>query len=345
MKKYCDKVCIKQHLYGEKTASLYEKNPLISVVVPVYNVALYLTRCIHSIMEQTYDNLEILLIDDGSADLSGKICDDMAHADKRIKVIHKQNGGLSSARNQGLDIANGQYICFVDSDDWLASNYIECMYKILEETGCEIVSCRYQYVKKFKCRTMKADGKIFVYNKMNARIWYLESLFAAQNDTSCCTKLYKKDIIEKCRFEEGRTFEDVVFNWDLLNKVDKYAYYPCIGYSYFLRDDSITTKSIFSVQNYDLIYGAEHIIETIDPMNCKLSTLGNQYLAKTHFSVLIKMLKTHYDNVKEINKELCILKKSVKSLIHSPLCINKKIVLLIIYCFFKIFPKENLNGK
>ena len=116
-----------------------EQNPLISVIVPVYNVAAWLPRCVDSVLTQTYQNLEILLIDDGSTDASGEICDAYAEKDPRIRVIHKKNGGLSSARNAGLDVSNGQYIGFVDSDDWIEPEMYEKMLALMECNEAQLV--------------------------------------------------------------------------------------------------------------------------------------------------------------------------------------------------------------
>ena len=124
------------------------KRALISVIVPVYNVESFLIRCISSIREQTYRNLEILLIDDGSEDASGEICDTLAKEDSRISVIHKQNAGLSSARNVGLDNAKGEYISFIDSDDWVMKNYFENMLNMLVLMEGDIISAKYMYTKK-----------------------------------------------------------------------------------------------------------------------------------------------------------------------------------------------------
>ena len=110
-----------------------EKNPLISVIVPIYDVESYLPKCVESVLRQTYTNLEIILVDDGSPDNSGKICDDFAARDPRVRVIHKENGGLSSARNAGLDAAHGEYITFLDSDDWIAEDAYEHLLSVLRK--------------------------------------------------------------------------------------------------------------------------------------------------------------------------------------------------------------------
>ena len=121
--------------------------PLISVIVPVYRVEEYLERCVKSILSQTYENLEVILVDDGSPDQCPAICDACAEKDARVKVIHQENKGLSGARNAGIDAASGEYLAFVDSDDYVSPHFIEELYQLLQDTGCAIGQCRFSYVK------------------------------------------------------------------------------------------------------------------------------------------------------------------------------------------------------
>ena len=308
------------------------KRALISVIVPVYNVESFLIRCISSIREQTNRNLEIILIYDGSEDASGEICDTLAKEDSRISVIHKQNAGLSSARNVGLDNAKGEYISFIDSDDWVMKNYFENMLNMLVLMEGDIISAKYMYTKKYINEPMKKDEKIKVFDKNSAKEWYLRSLFSAINDSSCCTKLYRKSAIGDCRFEEGRLYEDIVFNWNVLDRVDKYLYLPNIGYYYYLRNNSTTNKNIFSQKNYDSIYSAEYIRDSIDFKCQELKKISEQYLAKAHFSILVKMIRTRYQNIEDIERERLILRKMEKEILVSPLSIKKKLISLTL-CF------------
>ena len=117
---------------------------LVSIIVPIYNVEKYIKECIDSIINQTYKNLEIILVDDGSPDCCPKICDEYSKKDKRIKVIHKENGGLSSARNAGLDVAKGEYVSFIDSDDVVDEKFIETLYNLCIENNCDISECNFQ---------------------------------------------------------------------------------------------------------------------------------------------------------------------------------------------------------
>lgn len=172
---------------------------MISVIVPIYNVEEFLSSCIESIINQTYKNLEIILINDGSKDSSGKICDKYAQIDKRIKVIHKVNGGVSSARNAGLDVSKGEYISFIDPDDYINLNMYEKMYNIIKNSKCDIVSCDYRQIneqgdsKDFFCLT---EDKI-IFDKNNL----VEQIFKYKNfDMVIFNKLYKASIFKDIRF-------------------------------------------------------------------------------------------------------------------------------------------------
>ena len=139
------------------------ESPKISVILPVYNVEKYLRKCLDSVINQTYKNLEIILVNDGSTDNSGKICEEYALNDKRIKVIHKENGGISSARNAAIDIAKGQYITFIDSDDDVELDYIGYLYDILKKFNCKMSVCTHNIVKNTKIKksfNLKTDYKL-----------------------------------------------------------------------------------------------------------------------------------------------------------------------------------------
>ncbi len=181
----------------------------ISVIVPVYKVEKYLARCVDSIIDQTYKNLEIILVDDGSPDGCGAMCDEYAKKDERIKVIHKENGGLSSARNAGLDIATGDYIAFVDSDDRITPDAYENLLKALDGKSDAIANFMYE-------REMES-GETFpsVVPHKNDEIIsvenYIGELMMHVGDVSACTKLFPKGVISGVRFAEGFLNEDLLF--------------------------------------------------------------------------------------------------------------------------------------
>ena len=179
----------------------------ISIIVPVYQVEKYIRQCIDSILAQTFTDFELILVDDGSKDNSGKICDEYAEKDKRIRVIHKENGGLSDARNKGLDNASGNYFMFVDSDDYIAPNMAECLYKKISEAKVDIAACNYRYVFEDGKKDFSTENKAEVinaneifYNRKNERnygFW-----------TIACNKLYKREKFKSLRFRFGKYHED-----------------------------------------------------------------------------------------------------------------------------------------
>lgn len=181
------------------------KSPLISIIVPIYNVEDYLSRCIDSIINQTYKNLEIILVDDGSRDKSGNICDEYLTKDSRIAVYHKTNGGLSDARNFGIEKSTGEYIGFIDGDDYVHPQMYEILYYEIIKTKCDVSACKWKLVKKNKHpKNIKTFNKVhFKKLKKNKAISYPEIAFS-----SSCNKLYKKDIFKSLRYPIGKLHED-----------------------------------------------------------------------------------------------------------------------------------------
>ena len=172
-------------------------NSLVSVIVPIYNVEKYLERCISSILEQSYNNIEVILVDDGSNDGCPIICDKFERKDARVKVVHKPNGGLSSARNAGLEQMKGEYITFIDSDDWVEVNFVERMVEAISKSKVDVVQCGY-------CK--KNDDNVVYVSTLTNEIVYgkdkiLKSFFVTQNyQTMACMKLYKSEIFRKIKF-------------------------------------------------------------------------------------------------------------------------------------------------
>ena len=194
---------------------------LISVIIPAYNVEKYITRCMESLINQTYTNLEIILVDDGSTDNTSQICDKYAQKDDRIKVIHKQNGGQSEARNQALDIATGKYITFLDSDDYLSEDYIEYMYKLLKNNNADISVCGVQIVN-FEDKQYKIDEtEVKIYNTEEA----LENMLYSEGiEVAVYSKLYPKQYFDDIRFPVGEKYEDIAVIALLMNKAKKIVY-------------------------------------------------------------------------------------------------------------------------
>lgn len=222
--------------------------PLISVIVPVYNVEKYIRKCVSSLLSQTYENIEILLIDDGSTDNSGRICD--SYNNSKIKVTHKENGGLSSARNLGLKLAKGEYIAFLDSDDYADEKMIETMYSLITENDCDVAQVG---LLKFNENEILDNSNLL--NKdypvkiLSGKEAYRELYFNGENgclNFITWNKLYKKCLFENLEFCDGKNNEDVIMTSMLLPKIDKIVV-KNIPLIYYLQ----RSTSIMGIQNSD----------------------------------------------------------------------------------------------
>lgn len=217
------------------------KQLLVSIIIPIYKVEAYLRRCLDSVVSQTYTNLEIILVDDESPDGCPQICDEYASKDNRIIVIHKENGGLSDARNAGLDICRGQYISFVDSDDWISNHYIEKLLTAVETVKADIAVASCKYISDnplYSERTFPMDSGEINYDDI------LREIFGRQNPSfvAACIKLFNRNLISQFRFSKGKIHEDEYLNYQWFYKAKKTVYEPNSVYYYFLHADSITGK-------------------------------------------------------------------------------------------------------
>lgn len=230
------------------------EQPLISVIVPVYKVEPWLERCVRSIINQTYKNLEIILVDDGSPDKCGEICDYLAQEDNRIKVIHRENGGLSAARNTGIEECSGEFIGFVDSDDVLH----HMMYSLLYDDICSF-NTRLAFCQPLMCNGSHISfpapfanseclyRKDLIHKALEKNIWY-----------SAYTKLYHRSLFEGIRYPEGRTNEDYPVTIKIFDRCDRIAVNYNKLYAYCKREGSITTAPI-NESSFDCITSAEEV--------------------------------------------------------------------------------------
>lgn len=232
--------------------------PLVTVIVPVYNVAGYLPQCLKSIVEQTYTRLEILVVDDGSTDKSGSIADEWALMDERIKVIHKPNGGLSDARNAALDVAQGDYITCIDSDDYVHTSYVERLYKALTATQADIAVCQWADFAQGNAPKTAPLPEPPVY-KQYSQDEAIKAVFYQQGLThSAWGRLYKRSLFEGTRYPKGMLYEDLAIAFDLLLKTGKVVRTSDTLYYYRRRSDSITgTFSPKRGQVLDILEGLE----------------------------------------------------------------------------------------
>lgn len=243
------------------------KTPIISVIVPVYKVELYLDRCVESILAQTYTALDIILVDDGSPDNSGAMCDEWARKDDRVRVIHKENGGLSDARNFGLNVATGEYIVFIDSDDVIHPDMFRVLLQAMQETDAQIATCEVTHTFEGDAPAYTCDGDLTVLTPSEAieRLWYQTGFYP-----SACTKMYNRNVFSSHRFEKGLLFEDVEIMHKLLWSAERIVHTPAKLYGYMHRRDSITTAR-FTARDLDILEIADRMLafaEETAPLLC-----------------------------------------------------------------------------
>ena len=315
--------------------------PLISVIVPVYNVEPYLDRCVESIVNQTYRNLEIILVDDGSPDRCPQMCDAWAERDARIRVIHKENEGLSDARNAGMAVASGELIGFVDSDDWIDPQMYQCLSETMEKTNSDIVSCGAKriWVNEDHTQELCAVAEDFVLEDEYA----MEALITSNGlIQTVWNKLYRRYLIENISFPVGQIYEDEFWSWKVIAGVKRAAILRDSYYNYLQRDTSImgagfSEKSLVVVQakierqiyiersmpnlidvgRTDLTYTCMHLgTQLIKSIRRKDTVLHLKYLrnivrsypvGKKYLSILPWKKRLHLRLIKDFFVPICLL--------------------------------------
>lgn len=223
---------------------------LISVIVPVYNVEKYLNKCVDSILNQTYTNIEIILVDDGSKDKSGSICDEYEKTDKRVKTIHQSNAGVCSARNIALSESKGKWVAFIDSDDWVEKKYIEELYKCAIKTNSDIVACGYNRVTGSNKECINNSGET---TELSPREFLIKVLNPQTGMGFCHMKLYKRKIIKDVLFNVNLSVgEDALFNEQIVSNMDKMCILQKALYNYRINQNSV-------VRRYDAEYAIKYL--------------------------------------------------------------------------------------
>lgn len=310
-------------------------NDLITIVVPIYNVEPYLKKSIDSIINQTYQNLEIILVDDGSPDNSGKICDEYAKKDNRIKVIHKENGGLSSARNAGIDMAKGKYISFVDSDDYISNDYIEYMYNILKKYNVKMSTCETQVI--YGNENIKEKEKNVVTLLDKSELFY-NILFDKKSDVSAYSKLYHISLFENIRFPNGIVYEDTATTYKLIEKCDKIATGSKKCYYYYYRLGSISKSRGFNKNELDYIKNTAEMLSYLRKHYPHLASAINRYELYSNFRILrllIFTLPRNYSLEKQTFENIKKLRKVVFKYADTPK--RDKIAIIISYFGINVF--------
>ena len=274
---------------------------LISVIVPVYKVETYLKKCIDSILAQTYQNLEIILVDDGSPDRCGEICDGYAKLDSRIVVIHKENGGLSDARNAGLDICKGKYVTFVDSDDSIRPEYVEYLYSLIQANNADLSICEFRYVTEAGNTLNKPwdDGLVLI---MDSREALRNLCYGKLYYDSAWAKLYRTCDFEGIRYPKGKLFEDIPTTYRVMLRAEKLVFGKRALYDYLYRKEAISKQS-FNTQRLDAMYYVENqykdIIEVYPELESACATRKF-----TEYIYIYKNICTSKGNYKKIKHQI-----------------------------------------
>lgn len=309
------------------------KNDLfISVIIPVYNVENYLRKSINSILEQTYKNYELILIDDGSTDSSGKICDEYANKYECIKVFHQKNAGLSAARNKGIDVSSGNYICFLDSDDWYSNNALEEFVRLVNNYKSDISIINVFNTVDEKTEH-KYENKVCIYNQKEAitMLFKNQSVFG-----TACNKLYKKEIFDDIRFPNGRSWEDMYISLDVLMNVSKIAWSQNACLYYRHRESSITS-SRFSKRNLDEYYAICHVDESIRKINRMDLWLKNNYRCLNYLMKTYIRLKD--SELPEKNELMIDYKNKIIILFNSLPLLRWRFKDIKRYLYFRLSPQ------
>ena len=288
-----------------------ENNNLISVIIPIYNAEKYLRECINSVLNQTYKNFELLLIDDGSTDGSGTICNEYANNDSRVKVVHKQNGGVSAARNSGLELAKGEYVAFVDSDDFVNENYLLSLYKKAIETNADLVFCKFARYINGQVLNVNEDLPENLLADINDDKFadFVLNFFHSKNYIfgSACRILYKKSALNSVRFNNDvKICEDLVFVLQVALNAKKITSINEFLYFYRLSGDSVTRKYIKNLlpSHLNLNDELKNIFDSLKAERCK--KIFNINACSLCYVVFVNELKFRVDgwrkNIKEARK-------------------------------------------
>ncbi len=308
--------------------------PLISVIVPIYKVEAVLTRCVDSLLCQTYKNLQIILIDDGSPDRCGTICDWYAEQDPRITVVHQRNGGVSAARNAGLDAVKGEWIAFVDPDDYVTADYIAYLYTLITDHNADIACCGVENVCLSGKHLLPGDQSLYVMGPREAleRMCYNDQVYITLWD-----KLYRKALFDGVRFPVGKKFEDTGTTWEVVSRASVLVAQCVPKYFYVNINDSITTGK-FDSTKLDYVEMAEVMAEGILSLYPDLRPATERKRVHACFSTLCQLAKDKERN-RGIEKQLIAkIKLYRKSILRDPRAPRRdKLALLSLTFGFSFF--------
>ena len=309
--------------------------PLISIILPIYNVKDYLPKCMKSIFAQTYTNLEIIMVDDGSTDGSGKLCDDYAAKDSRVRVFHKKNGGLSDARNYGIERAEGEFITCIDSDDYVDKDYVAYLYHLIVKYKTKMSICQHRVIFSNGMKDEKGSSgdELLTNKKCIKRMLYHDVI-----DTSAWAKLYHRELFSDVRYPYGKQFEDIATTYKLMLKCSKIAVGYESKYNYIFRSNSIVNCS-FNHKKLELLEMTDNMGKEVLSIYPDLSKAVMRRRVYARFSTLNQMLEVegHDDKKNEIirfikahSKEIIFDKKAPK---------RDKLAIIILYLSKRMYKK------
>ncbi|MFR5264943.1 glycosyltransferase family 2 protein [Clostridium sp.] len=305
---------------------------MISVIVPIYNVEKYLENCINSILNQSYKDFELILVDDGSPDNCGKICDDYAKKDSRIKVIHKKNGGLSDARNVGIEAAKGEYISFIDSDDWIHKDFYLTLFNALSSSNSDIAICNFLKVSNNDIKDKIINTNPTVETLSNLEV--LNDLYS-DNYVNCiiaCNKLYKTILFKDIKFPVGKIHEDEFTTPKVLFESNKIAIIDEPLYYYRQTPNSIMNRE-FNIANLSFLEAIENRLNFITEHH--LNAIYDKCLYQLSFETINLYYMIKDSNISNKENLLRELSEKISSLNISALSLKSKLLINL----FKFSPK------
>lgn len=310
--------------------------PEISVIVPVYKVEPYIHKCVDSILAQTFSDYELILVDDGSPDTCGNICDEYAKKDARIRVIHKENGGLSDARNAGMKIASGEYVIFIDSDDYIDADMLSYLYENLRKADADMATCgiyevyadrieKQEEEPEFVCSGEEAFRCILRGHTIRGEIW---------------NKLIKRSCISDLEFPKGKLYEDIFYTVDMMQRIKKVAVGTKPKYYYLHRSDSITGKA-YRPKLFDIIDGYTKNYQVVKQAFPKLEEEAECLWIWSRFIVLDKMLlEEDYRSIDRFEELVTFIKQHFRRIMKNPYFQrNRKISAIVLLISIPLYRK------
>lgn len=299
----------------------------VSIIIPVYGVEAYLEECINSLLNQTYTNLEIIVIDDASPDRCPEICDSYTQVDQRVRVIHKLNGGAASARNIGLNILTGEYFTFVDSDDYVKPTYIEELVVNLEDHDADISVCSFEYLYKDKTVVKGYQGNLVTMTQID----FLKRFLTDWTCGIIWNKLFKVELLKQIRFPEGHKIDDEFFTYRLFMKAEKVVMFSSILYEYRMR-----SSSVMNATNRERLLEdkALYLLERFDNITSEYPQLSYNYTQDLLDSIIWLKREALYYNI-SIKAANSVFKKKIFTILLSNVSLKKKVLFFYLYFWDK----------